>query len=232
MAKTLKPLIYVVDDDRDIRKFLEVSLRGFGMTPELFGTPEDFLKAIKERRPDACLIDVNIGRARTGFLLVQAVRNVLGPLIPLIIVSSLKDRSSIAHGLELGASDYVAKPIDSEALAKKLSQYVVAKELEDRGPKFVSSPGDGPSVLVDLELEIAAVDEFGMSLVGPHLLSKGSVVRLSSPHVSDITEQKEVLVTVDSTWIAEEGTYGAYVEFDQDNEGLLRGVRRWLQSQA
>jgi CheY-like chemotaxis protein len=174
------------------------------------------------------LIDVNLERARAGFLLVQAVRQVLGPSLPLIVVSSLKDRGSIAHALELGANDYVAKPIDADALAKKLSQYVISKDLEERLPRYKAPPGEGPEVLIDLDFELAAVDELGVTLLGPHLLAKGNVVRLKGPEVQAITGQKSLLVTVDSTWVDGDNVYGAYLEFDSDNEQLLRDVRGWL----
>lgn len=231
--KTLKPTVYVIDDDKDIRNFLDVTLKGLGTKPESFATPEPFLKRLKESKPDLCLIDVNIGRAESGFLLVKAVRSVLGPRLPLLIVSSVRDRASIAHALEIGANDYIAKPIDTNALAMKLAQYLKSKELDEVSLKYVSAPGDGAPALIDLEFEISAIDEFGLRLRGKHLLSKGTVVKLVSPEITSITGQASgILVTVDSTWVEDGTEYGAYAEFDAANEELLRTVRRWLMARA
>ena len=231
--KSLKPLVYVIDDDEDIRKFLAATLKELGTKTETFATPEAFLKRLKENRPDLCLIDVNIGRTQSGFLLVKAVRSVLGPWLPLLIISSLRDRASIAHALEIGANDYIAKPIDAPALAKKLSQYLISKQLEDYQQKFVSSPGEGAPALLEVDFEISAVDEFGLKLRGKHLLTKGTVIKLLSSEITLISGQSGgILVTIDSTWVEDETHYGAYAEFDNGNEALLRAVRRWLMGRA
>jgi len=74
------------------------------------------------------------------------------------------------------------------------------------------------------------VDEFGVKIVAKHLLNKGSVFRLDSPLLHEITGSAEShLFTVSATWVDEvEGMYAAFAEFDATNENLMASVRRWL----
>ena len=225
-----KPLALIIDDDEDFNKILKVFLAKLGLKVETTASPADFLKKLKTAKPSICLIDLNIGELGVGYTIIKAVRSVLGPDLPLLVVSSLSDRQSIAHALELGANDFIVKPVQAKVLSAKLARFVDSEELKDSKQPFIRAPLGGVPAHLDIDMLITDVDEFGVRVLSPHLLVKGTVVYLDNDLVQQITcRAQPVLMTVTSTWVeSDQKRYGVALEFDQTDEQLKESVRRWL----
>ena len=109
----------------------------------------DFLKALHHRDFDLILADVVLPDA-SGFQLLERCRHQLNcPLIFLSALSSVKDQ---VNGLELGACDYLVKPIDPELLWAKIE----AKLRHARRPEPATGISFGP-LEVDLKSREAVV---------------------------------------------------------------------------
>lgn len=224
-----KPLAITIDDDPDFNKMMALLLRRLGVDSKTTSTPEEFLKAVKKKQPDLCVVDLNFGDLDAGFLLIKAIRSVLGPEMPLIVCSSVTDRQSIAHALEIGANDFVVKPVDQGQLADKLKLYVDSEQLEDAGLDQFMVPPDHDKAYLSVSVSIAEIDELGVKLLSPHLVSKGTVVYLDHAFIHQVTGKPHpVLVTVTNTWVEADGACGAYAEFDEGDDELRAAVRRWI----
>jgi len=116
-----------------------------------------------------------------GYTLIRAVRNVLGPDMPIIVLSGQNERQAIAHAVEMGANDFICKPLDRTILASEVD----ALSCHRRAGRFTravfSGAQGGSDASVNLIFELREVDEFGVKIVAKHLLNKGSVFRLDSP---------------------------------------------------
>lgn len=224
------PFVMIVDDDDHFNKFIQTALKRFGIEGEFFKTPESFLIRLKERKPCLCLVDLNIGQLKVGFSLVKAVRKVFGPTFPLLVVSLASDRQSITHAIELGASDYLVKPVDLEMLASKLQNYIQSKEITADTLPFFPVPSGGSEATAELVFEIHEIDECGIRLFSKHLLNKGTALEIEGGFISELNIKSDsILVNVTSTWTEDScGLYGVYGEFDPMNERLLKAVRLWL----
>ena len=109
----------------------------------------EFLKMLHHREFDLILADVVLPDA-SGFQLLERCRHQLGcPLIFLSALSSVKDQ---VNGLELGACDYLVKPVDPELLWAKIE----AKLRHSRRPTTATDINFGP-LQVDLERREATV---------------------------------------------------------------------------
>lgn len=229
MSGTPSPFALVVDDDPIQRKIVSAVLKKFGIECDAVSTSHEFIQKIKTSKPDFCLIDLNIESLGVGFNIVEAIRKVLGSKPNLIVISSNADKSAVAHALELGANDFIIKPLDRDVLVSIISRYATTAQLLDARAPLLPVPDGGAPATIDLDLEVQSVDEFGMKLVGTHLVSKGLALRLEGAFISEITGGfKDILVTVTSTWAGESGLYGAIAEFDRTNDDLMTGIRRWL----
>ncbi len=234
MAKKQSHLVFIVDDDTDCNALVALSLKKLNIISESFVTASDFLKRLKDKKPTLCLVDLNIGTPGIGFSVIKAVRSVLGPDLPLLIISSKSDTRSIAHAMELGANDYIIKPVDLETLASKLSNYILSEDLITHSLPYFSVPDGGSPATIDFEIEVLEVDELGMRFRCPHLLSKGTLIEIPKPLARELSgTAKPVYVTVTSTdAIPARSDFLAYAEFDLTNEDLLRAIRKWLVDKA
>jgi putative two-component system response regulator len=111
-----KPVVLAVDDDTDLLALIgKVLSRDYKvLTAEDPGTALDH--AVGKPRPDLILLDVEMPGA-SGFELFQVLKaeaNVTD--IPIIFLTGNSEPKSQVEGLEMGAVDYITKPINAAVL--------------------------------------------------------------------------------------------------------------------
>lgn len=224
----LRPGVLLIDDDPLFRKALEAVLPRMGLDVRAISDPAQFIPAARQFRSDLYLIDLQLGEF-SGFDLIRDLR-AEDPKAVILVISGARDRESVVHALELGANDFILKPLDRTLLASKLSRYVDTDILKDQRSLAVDPPeGRAPGKLA-FETAIVALDELGIGLESRHLIPKGTVLKLKTDLLKEIgTPLTETLVTVVSTsFDSEKGIYGAYAEFDEPPAVLTDALRRWL----
>jgi two-component system, OmpR family, KDP operon response regulator KdpE len=112
----MKPLILVVEDDPQIRRFLRATLDAEGYRYHEALTAEDGLAAAASHLPDLMLLDLGLPD-RDGLEVIRGVR--AWSAMPILVVSARGQESDKIAALDLGADDYVAKPFTvGELLAR------------------------------------------------------------------------------------------------------------------
>lgn len=229
MEEVTNKTIVNLDDDPDFNRVLKVILKKEGY--QLFSAtqPEEFAKLVKTVDPALCMIDINLDVGQgAGFTFLQAMRNKLDLKLPIFIVSRRSSREDIARALELGANDFIPKPIDDVYLIQKLNIYFKRPDLEPL-PYFKVSEKDWPCEF-SYNLEISEISEFGFTLASKHFLTKGTYIELSGDFIKEVTLLNSPLkATVNSSWINEDtGLYNSFVELDAQNENLIANVRNYI----
>lgn len=115
--------ILAVDDDGVFLEILDQKLRSIGLDDvQLVDAPLTALRML-EQRPEAfdcILLDIEMP-GMTGVELCGRIRALPAyRQTPVIMITSLADRGSIDRAFQLGASDYITKPIDSLELQARL----------------------------------------------------------------------------------------------------------------
>ncbi len=220
----------IVDDDPDCRALISAALAALNINAILTRTPEEFLQTASQVRAHLCLIDLNLGTLDQGFGLIEKIRKQLGPKFPIFVISARSDSQSIAHAMELGADDYLVKPIDKELLATKLLPHISSPEILSATLSQQLVPEKKRTAEVSFQLRLLGIDEFGITFMAPHLLSKGAAIQLASPLIGEFSLRGNVvLLRITTTWALPDGKgYGGYAEFDISDDGLISRVRRWL----
>ena len=105
--------IYVVDDDSDMREVLSLALES-KFQVKTFSTAGSAIEVIKDDPPDLVLLDIGLPDM-SG---VDALREIkkLHPEALVIMVTASTDIDTAISTMKLGASDYMTKPINVEAL--------------------------------------------------------------------------------------------------------------------
>ncbi|HIJ57252.1 MAG TPA: response regulator [Deltaproteobacteria bacterium] len=112
------PSILVSDDDEDTRKLVERILKNRGYQVTLSEDGIDVLLRLGRETYDLLLVDINMPNL-DGFQLLEMMnqKGIQAPVIFLTARDSLEDER---RGLELGAMDYIKKPIQKEILALRV----------------------------------------------------------------------------------------------------------------
>jgi DNA-binding response OmpR family regulator len=120
--------IAVVDDDRDMRAWLEDVLREAGFAVILANNGLRLVSTLQVDRPDLILLDV-INSWIDGVELCRALKqNPQFQDIPVIFLSGRSATHEIERGIEAGAVDYFAKPLDSRRLVRRIRELVALRD--------------------------------------------------------------------------------------------------------
>ena len=111
------PRILVVDDERQILRALQTSLRGAGYEVETAETAEAALASAAMRPPEALIVDLVLPDG-TGTDVVRELRT--WSSAPVIVLSAVGDESEKVAALDAGADDYVTKPVGIDELIARL----------------------------------------------------------------------------------------------------------------
>lgn len=227
--RRLKPIILTIDDDLEFRKGIEIVLGRMGFQVIGASEPAEFMANVDKFKPDLYLIDLQLG-ARSGFELIEALRKERKAKEPILVVSGDKRPEMISHALELGADDYILKPLDRAFLASKLAIYLPGEALAEEAPVYAEVPLERKSARIEFTATVTEVDELGVRLHSAHLIPKGTVLKLRCEPLREAgIAEGEALVTIASSELLPEGAgYSIYAEFDGVDVEFMQSVRRWL----
>jgi two-component system, OmpR family, response regulator RegX3 len=116
-ARDTRPLVLVVDDEESYRQALASGLSREGFAVEVAADGHEALRLFHRVHPDLVLLDVMLPD-QSGVELCQRMR-AMAP-IPIIMVTARDSEVDVVLGLELGASDYVAKPFRLRELVARM----------------------------------------------------------------------------------------------------------------
>ena len=118
--KTMKPLIFVVEDEADIARLVKHHLEAAGFNVTTFGTAPQVIPDAERERPALFLLDIMIPGG-DGFEICRRIRqNQAIAMTPVIFLTAKTSESDRVLGLELGADDYVGKPFSPRELVARV----------------------------------------------------------------------------------------------------------------
>jgi cellulose synthase/poly-beta-1,6-N-acetylglucosamine synthase-like glycosyltransferase/CheY-like chemotaxis protein len=116
----MKATILVVEDDEVMREVLSVHLRAADYEVTLAADGEAARDSIRESAPDLIVSDVNMPRI-DGLTFLKGLReNESTERIPLILLTSRGETGQIVEGFDLGADDYLVKPVNGPELLARV----------------------------------------------------------------------------------------------------------------
>lgn len=112
-------LVYLVDDDKNIRKSLQLALKDSFFDIKVFHTSTSVLTEIKNKEPDILVLDIQIDEL-SGIDIYNKILSD-GYEIPVIFISGHASLSQATQGIKLGAFDFIEKPFAPEKLIQTLN---------------------------------------------------------------------------------------------------------------
>ena len=150
--------VLIVEDDRDIAELMARYLQKAGFTTEILGTGGEAVAAIRDRPPDALILDLMLPQV-DGLDICRAVRGVeRTAAIPIIMVTARGEESERIVGLELGADDYMQKPFSPSELVARV------RALLRRAHRQMPPGGRVTYGSIDVDMERHTVSQNGNSV--------------------------------------------------------------------
>ncbi|MHA7582910.1 response regulator transcription factor [Paenibacillus vandeheii] len=109
--------ILLVEDDENLVFGMEYTLTNEGYTVIVAGSLEEARKAFRQEVVDLILLDVNLPDG-SGYSLCKEIRQL--SQIPIIFLTALDEEANVVAGLDLGADDYMTKPIRTKELISRM----------------------------------------------------------------------------------------------------------------
>jgi PAS domain S-box-containing protein len=116
--------VLLVDDDYSFRLLASEALEQSGFEVRVVDNGSDAIDVFNTFLPDIVLLDV-LMPGMDGFQTCQALRNsARGVDVPIVIMTGLEDLESITRAYELGATDFITKPVLWQVLPYRV-QYII-----------------------------------------------------------------------------------------------------------
>ena len=125
-----RPKILVVEDDPDIRKILEIFLTEKRFHVKVTDGAPAALEMLDQEPIDVILSDVRMPEM-SGLELLRHLKE-RDPDIQLVLMSAYSSVTDAVEAIQLGAADYVEKPIDFRRLERVLQSVLEKRHLEHR----------------------------------------------------------------------------------------------------
>lgn len=139
--------ILLVEDQKDLAELLKLFLENAGYKVIWAESGEIAMDYLSRQSVRLVLLDVGLP-GMDGFAVCSQIRKLAS--VPVVILSARTRKEEKLHGFELGADDYVEKPVDPDILTAKVSAILKRNEAVDKQEKLLYSG----SLTIDTEARL------------------------------------------------------------------------------
>ena len=139
-------LIYIVEDDVNIREIERYALKNSGFDVQEFECGKELYEAIAHKLPGLILLDIMLPDEDGLDILAKLRENKVTHKIPIIMVTAKSTEIDKVKGLDLGADDYMTKPFGVMELISRVK--ALLRRTEEREQTTVITNGE---VVVDTD---------------------------------------------------------------------------------
>jgi len=175
-ASANRQRIVLVDDNADLRSYIQRLLEEQGYQVQALGRGEQALAAVRAKKPDLLVTDVMMP-GLDGFGLLKAIRGDAGLRdLPVIFLSARAGEEAKIEALDAGVDDYLVKPFSARELLARVSANIAMARVrreaaetiavaEARAARVLAQMTEG-YVLLDHAFRIAEINDEGLRMDG------------------------------------------------------------------
>jgi DNA-binding response OmpR family regulator len=136
----MKTRILIIDDDVGFRDLLRIHLSAAGYQVQVAEDGVAGGRALLEQTPDLVVSDLNMPFL-DGFELLRLLQaDAATASIPVILLSGRSDGDTMAKAVELGAADYLTKPVTRDQLLESIEACLSRIKGRSNPPDYGSTP--------------------------------------------------------------------------------------------
>ncbi|HEU4670352.1 MAG TPA: response regulator transcription factor [Dyella sp.] len=179
------PRVLVIDDEAQIRRFLDIGLRAEGYQVLQAATAEEGLALAATQSPDLVILDIGLPD-REGHEVLAELRQ--WSQVPVLMLSVRDSEAQKVRALDNGANDYVTKPFGIQELMARLRVLLRSRVVATAAPEASPRYDDGRLVVDQLRREVTLDGE-------PVALTRKefAVLALLLRHAGRVVSQQQLL---------------------------------------
>jgi DNA-binding response OmpR family regulator len=192
----LHPKIYLLDDDQNFTALIKKLFIEIGIKIIVFNNANNFLENTLQNNPNLCIVDLSIKELNDSFTMIEELKR-LRPELPLIIATGNTDGAATAHALDLGASDFIYKPIKHNTMIQKISDTLA----ESKVTSMLNMSGSKLDINIEqleLSVQLTKLDNRGIYFTSRSLFKKWSEITLESNEFNASTQKTSINLVVTS----------------------------------
>jgi two-component system alkaline phosphatase synthesis response regulator PhoP len=125
-------MVYLVEDDKNIRELVVYTLNSSGIESRGFKRASEFWEGLKEALPDLILLDIMLPD-EDGISILKKLRNMNETKkLPIIMVTAKGSEYDKVIGLDAGADDYIPKPFGMMELVARVKANLRRMEPDEK----------------------------------------------------------------------------------------------------
>jgi two-component system phosphate regulon response regulator OmpR len=152
--------ILICDDEPVLREMVRDFLTGRGFSVTETGNAVELLQVLPDSRPDLVILDINMP-GEDGLSALRKLR--VDSNVPVIMLTAADDVIDRVVGLEMGADDYIGKPVDLRELEARIK--AALRRRPDAKPGGVATDTEKSGGTVSFGA--CTLDLDGARLIGP-----------------------------------------------------------------
>jgi len=147
------PDILIVEDEEFNREIMALRLQSCIYDLRFAVDGQQALDMVEEKKPDVILLDIMLPEIM-GLQVLHTLRQQYSMVeLPIIMVTAIDEDQRVVRALELGANDYVSKPINYPILIARLQTQLSLKQLSALNNEFITTASN------DLRKPIAVIQD-------------------------------------------------------------------------
>jgi DNA-binding response OmpR family regulator len=127
-GKTDRKIVLIIEDDADIRTFACRVIELEGYTCLQAETSDEAFRLIRENDVNLVLLDLRLVDDNGWLILAQLKRNAETKSIPVAVFTASFGEQQRAQALEMGATDYLIKPLSANVLKDAIKRALPLKK--------------------------------------------------------------------------------------------------------
>ncbi|MDQ4063941.1 MAG: response regulator transcription factor [Actinomycetota bacterium] len=176
------PNILIVEDDLAVRDIVQIALEREGMSVEAVGDGESALKRFRSAGAfDLVVLDIMLPGI-DGISLCQELRK--SSDVPVVMLTARDGERSVVLGLEVGADDYVTKPISPLEVVSRVRAHLRRRRMNAPDQRLAF-----PGLVIDLLRRQVWVDENRVDLTAAEF----EVLRALAAHPGWVYSRQQIM---------------------------------------